>query len=118
MGAQVVPPSVVFQRLPPVAPKYPTFGCPRTPVTVRERPPRSGPTLRQRYALRMAESTGGAMGAERTIPASAAAASPVDCVRWVGPVAAIPAKARERTTLARASGPDMTAVSWNGKRAD
>src|SRR5215831_8788457 len=78
MAAQVVPPSVVFHRPPPVAPKYPTFGCPRTPVTVRERPPRSGPTLRQRYALRMAESTGGAMGAERTIPAPAEAASGAD----------------------------------------
>ena len=51
IGVHVVPPSVVFQSPPPVAPKYPTFGWPFTPLIAIDRPPRSGPTLRQRNAL-------------------------------------------------------------------
>src|ERR1041384_367064 len=54
----VSPPSVVFQRPPPVAPKYPTFGWPLTPLMAIERPPRSGPTLRQRYAFERTLSIG------------------------------------------------------------
>src|SRR3954452_3665623 len=61
IGAQVSPPSVVFHRPPPVAPKYPTFGCPLTPATVSDRPPRSGPTLRQRSAFQIIVSTGGGL---------------------------------------------------------
>src|SRR6476619_4345741 len=38
IGAHVVPPSVVFQSPPPVAPKYPTFGWPFTPLIAIDRP--------------------------------------------------------------------------------
>src|SRR5262245_34191963 len=64
-GAQVVPPSVVFHSPPPVAPKYASRGRPRTPLTAIERPPRSGPMLRQRSAFRMVESI--ATRAETTV---------------------------------------------------
>src|SRR5688572_4393396 len=47
-GIQFSPPSVVFQRPPPTAPKYASRGRPLTPLTAIERPPRSGPRLRQR----------------------------------------------------------------------
>ena len=47
-GGQLSPPSVVFQSPPPTAPKYATLGWPFTPLTAIERPPRSGPMLRQR----------------------------------------------------------------------
>src|SRR5471032_2982219 len=50
-GAHFIPPSVVFQRPPPAAPKYDSFGRPLTPETAIERPPRSGPTLRHLNAL-------------------------------------------------------------------
>src|ERR1043165_9481078 len=56
--AHVSPPSVVFQRPPPVAPKYPTLGWPLTPLVAIERPPRSGPTLRHRYAFERTLSIG------------------------------------------------------------
>src|SRR3954453_4481054 len=59
-GAQVVPLSVVFQRPPPTAPKYASFGRPRTPLTAIDRPPRGGPTLRHLYELQMVESIGAA----------------------------------------------------------
>src|SRR3954463_12748717 len=52
-GIQFSPPSVVFHNPPPVAPKYPSNGRPLTPLTAIERPPRSGPMLRQRYKRRM-----------------------------------------------------------------
>src|SRR6478735_7520979 len=52
-GIQLSPPSVVFQSPPPVAPKYPSFGRPLTPLMVIERPPRSGPILRHDRPLRM-----------------------------------------------------------------
>jgi hypothetical protein len=45
-GAQLSPPSVVFQSPPPVAPKYASFGRPFTPLAAIDRPPRSGPMLR------------------------------------------------------------------------
>jgi hypothetical protein len=45
-GVQLSPPSTVFHRPPPVAPKYASFGRPLTPVTAIDRPPRSGPILR------------------------------------------------------------------------
>ena len=47
-GAQLLPASVVFQRPPPTAPKYASRGRPFTPATAIDRPPRSGPMLRQR----------------------------------------------------------------------
>src|SRR5687767_14852115 len=56
-GAHVSPPSVVFHSPPPVAPKYASFGRPRTPLTAMERPPRSGPIERQRYDLSSVVST-------------------------------------------------------------
>src|SRR5687767_7064434 len=59
-GDHASPPSVVFHSPPPVAPKYASFGRPRTPAAAMDRPPRSGPMLRHRYALRMAESSGAA----------------------------------------------------------
>src|ERR1700674_5184835 len=55
-GAQLSPPSVVFQSPPPVAPKYASFGRPTTPLTAIERPPRSGPIFRHLNPLRNAES--------------------------------------------------------------
>src|SRR5918995_1433442 len=58
-GAQVLPASVVFHRPPPTAPKYASRGRPLTPATAIDRPPRSGPMLRQRYALSNAGSTAG-----------------------------------------------------------
>src|SRR5580765_6754203 len=54
---QVSPASVVFQRPPPTAPKYASFGRPFTPDTAIERPPRSGPTLRHLKALTRAGSS-------------------------------------------------------------
>src|SRR5580765_8229971 len=45
-GAHFAPPSVVFQRPPPTAPKYASLGRPFAPDTAIDRPPRSGPTLR------------------------------------------------------------------------
>src|SRR5579864_8822392 len=57
--AQVIPPSVVFQRPPPVAPKYASLGRPLTPVTAIERPPRSGPTLRHLNESKNADSDAG-----------------------------------------------------------
>src|SRR3954471_19258569 len=53
-GVHVAPPSVVFQSPPPVAPKYPSRGRPFTPVIAIDRPPRSGPILRQANAFKMA----------------------------------------------------------------
>src|SRR3970040_899207 len=47
-GVQFSPPSVVFHRPPPVAPKQPPRARPLPPEIAMERPPRSGPTLRQR----------------------------------------------------------------------
>src|SRR5688572_25416642 len=49
-GAQLLPASVVFHNPPPTAPKYASRGRPFTPATAIERPPRSGPMLRHRYA--------------------------------------------------------------------
>src|SRR3954468_22254267 len=46
-GVHVAPPSTVFHKPPPVAPKYPSLGRPFTPEMAMERPPRSGPMLRQ-----------------------------------------------------------------------
>src|SRR5712671_4607018 len=56
-GAHFAPPSVVFQRPPPVAPKYASLARPLTPDTAIERPPRSGPTLRHLKALTSAGSS-------------------------------------------------------------
>src|SRR6266849_5764343 len=56
MGAQCVPPSVVFQSPPPTAPKYASFGRPLTPDTAIDRPPRRGPMLRQWKAFSTAGS--------------------------------------------------------------
>src|SRR5262249_51099203 len=56
-GVHDHPLSVVFQRPPPTAPKYPSFGLPFTPDTAIDRPPRSGPMLRQRSASRIGLST-------------------------------------------------------------
>src|SRR5258708_26295873 len=56
-GAHFAPPSVVFQRPPPTAPKYASFGRPLTPETAIDRPPRSGPTLRHLKALTRAGSS-------------------------------------------------------------
>src|SRR5688500_5929325 len=51
-GAQVSPPSIVFHSPPPTAPKYASLGRRRTPATAIERPPRSGPSARQRNERR------------------------------------------------------------------
>jgi hypothetical protein len=65
-GTQSLPPLVVFQRPPPVAPKYASCGRPFTPVTPIDRPPLSGPMLRHWYVRMISESrTGGAPGACR-----------------------------------------------------
>src|SRR6266403_3231154 len=69
-GAHFMPPSVVFQRPPPTAPKYASFGRPFTPDTAIDRPPRSGPMLRHLKASRTALS----------MPPSA----PVDCADRFG----------------------------------
>src|SRR5262245_19913375 len=55
-GFQLSPPSVVFHNPPPTAPKYASRGRPFTPLTSIDRPPRSGPMLRHRSPLRIAES--------------------------------------------------------------
>src|SRR3954451_19971010 len=57
IGAHFAPPSVVFQRPPPAAPKYASLGRPFTPETAIDRPPRSGPTLRHLKALTSAGSS-------------------------------------------------------------
>src|SRR5579871_6479021 len=61
-GFQERPPSMVFHNPPPTAPKYPSFGRPLTPETAMERPPRSGPMLRQRRPSRIALSSDGSAG--------------------------------------------------------
>src|SRR4029077_1035177 len=53
-GFQLRPPSTVFQRPPPTAPKYPSLGRPFTPEIAIERPPRSGPMLRHLSASTIA----------------------------------------------------------------
>src|ERR1700704_3861918 len=58
-GAHFAPPSVVFQRPPPTAPKYASFGRPFTPVTAIDRPPRSGPTLRHLKESKKVDSAAG-----------------------------------------------------------
>src|SRR5262245_61379686 len=60
-AAHVSPPSMVFQSPPPTAPKYASFGRPRTPLTAMERPPRSGPIERQRNARSSIVSTATAL---------------------------------------------------------
>src|SRR4051812_18461026 len=50
-GAHVSPPSIVFHRPPPTAPKYASLRRPFTPLTAMERPPRSGPIDRHLNAL-------------------------------------------------------------------
>src|ERR1043166_7907755 len=49
-GVQVRPEFVVFQTPPPTEPKQKVVGSPGTPETALARPPRGGPTLRQRRA--------------------------------------------------------------------
>src|SRR5438046_4063181 len=44
-GDQVVPPSVVFHRPPPAAPKYASRGRPWTPLPALDRAPRAGPDV-------------------------------------------------------------------------
>ena len=46
IGAQVVPPSVVFHAPPPVVPNQYSLGRASLPPAAIERPPRAGPTLR------------------------------------------------------------------------
>src|SRR5688572_10681186 len=57
-GVQSTPALVVFQSPPPVAPKYASFGRPLTPDAVIDRPPRSGPMLRQVRPLMSVGSAG------------------------------------------------------------
>jgi hypothetical protein len=52
IGRQVVPPSVLFHTPPPVAPNQYSNGRALVPATAIERPPRTGPTLRQLSALK------------------------------------------------------------------
>src|SRR5262252_4689732 len=61
-GAHFMPPSVVFHRPPPTAPKYASRGRPFTPVTAIDRPPRSGPMLRHLNAAATAGSSASAAG--------------------------------------------------------
>src|SRR5438552_7322214 len=63
-GIQFAPPSVVFQTPPATAPKYHVFGSPKTPSMASARPPRNGPTCRQRMPLNSFGSTCGAGVAE------------------------------------------------------
>jgi hypothetical protein len=51
MGFHVVPPSVDFQAPPPVAPNQYSFGRASLPSAAIDRPPRAGPTFRQRMPL-------------------------------------------------------------------
>src|SRR5688572_5396457 len=55
-GSHVVPPSVVFQSPPPVAPKQYSNGRAAEPATPIDRPPRFGPMLRDWSAPKMVES--------------------------------------------------------------
>src|SRR4051794_10933307 len=57
IGVHFEPPSIVFHRPPPTAPKYASFGRPLTPDTAIDRPPRSGPTLRHLKAATNAGSS-------------------------------------------------------------
>jgi hypothetical protein len=72
MGRQVVPPSVVFQIPPPVAPNQYSSGRRVVPATAMDLPPRLGPMLRQRKPASVALSGEGA-GAGRTCAAAGAA---------------------------------------------
>src|SRR5207248_3100792 len=58
-GIQFAPPSVVFQTPPATAPKYHVFSSPGMPSMASARPPRNGPTTRQRIALKSFGSTCG-----------------------------------------------------------
>src|SRR4051794_29188321 len=78
IGRQVVPPSVVFQRPPPVAPNQYSSGRFWLPATACERPPRLGPMLRQRSAASATESglaraAGPCVGAAAAVSRCAAA---------------------------------------------
>src|SRR6059058_6105702 len=81
IARQVVPPSVVFQRPPPVAPNQYSSGRFWLPATACERPPRLGPMLRQRSAASASESglaracAGAAAAESRCAAAGAARAS-------------------------------------------
>src|SRR3954447_12878243 len=55
-GNHVSPPLVVFHSPPPVAPKYASRGRPFTPEIAIDRPPRSGPMLRQEKPFRISGS--------------------------------------------------------------
>src|SRR5918994_110525 len=57
IGAQFEPPSVVFHAPPPVAPNQYSSGRDSLPPTASDRPPRAGPTLRQRIPLYSEAST-------------------------------------------------------------
>src|SRR6185312_4862564 len=93
--AQCSPPSVVFQRPPPGAPKWPTLGWPVAPGMAIERPPRSGPTLRHLSDLKIEVSTGFAFGAFGAI----------GCFEWVSPpvvqAARVTVRAAENATPRR-----------------
>src|SRR5437868_1231892 len=72
-GIQFAPPSVVFQTPPATAPKYHVFGSPKTPSMASARPPRNGPTCRQRMPLKSFGSTCGAGVGETVVEADGAA---------------------------------------------
>src|SRR5687767_10973781 len=57
IGVQVSPPSVVFMTPPPVVPNQYSLGRATDPLTATDRPPRNGPTSRQRSPPNTAESS-------------------------------------------------------------
>src|SRR5205809_6730161 len=80
-GFHESPPSTVFHNPPPTAPKYASRGRPFTPDTAMDRPPRSGPMLRQRKALAIALSMSPADDPVCRAPACARMLRPAEASR-------------------------------------
>src|SRR5688500_7899477 len=102
---QVIPPSVVFHTPPPVVPIQYSMGRCALPATATERPPRGGPTSRQRSAPNAAVAYG---------------AAPCAAARWAGTTAAAPpAAARQsaRATDGRRRGGGAARGTVDGTRA-
>src|SRR6187401_2618429 len=85
IGVHVSPPSVVFITPPPVVPNQYSLGLATDPAAATERPPRSGPTSRQRSPPNTAESSViGVVGAGGTTRATLRVGGGAGGACWAG----------------------------------
>jgi hypothetical protein len=103
-----MPPSVVLNTPPPVVPIQYSSGRCTLPATATERPPRGGPTSRQRSAANAAVSK----GAERPVPAAGCAAGR-GC--WATAGAAADSAALSARTPATVDRRRCGAAGWDGR---